>query len=108
MALHLGTEQNYSLGLLFIEHTEGDGMSFNPIAHVYVQRHSTHGYKGAEDAILITPQLMTEGEVDHQIDSLHRELDLIRDDAKSRLRRFYGRKLKPKSARRKAPSESPS
>jgi hypothetical protein len=56
---------------------------FTPFAHVCLQ---THG-QGKEGAILIGPQLMTPGEVDHHVDSLISDLEEVRKALKKKLAR---------------------
>jgi len=63
----------YSLGWIFLEEP-----LTSPIAKVFIKTRTTQQYRGHSELDFITPECMTAGEFDEQIDRLHRELEDIR------------------------------
>ena len=63
----------YSLDWIFLE-----SPSTPPIASIFVKTSTTKQYKGHNKLTFITPECMTAGEFDEQIDRLHAELEDIR------------------------------
>ena len=68
----------YSLDLMFLKSRQ-----HNPIAKIHLKTYTQGGYKGVNpDLIFITPECMTTGEFDAQIDRLHAELETIRKNGR--------------------------
>ena len=65
---------------------KGD-VPFTPYLHIYLPEHSS----GPEGRILLSPQLMTDKEIDESIDSLIMQLEKVRKTAKSKLKKEKAR-----------------
>jgi hypothetical protein len=63
---------------------KGD-LPFTPFLHIYLSEHSTEFGK-----ILLSPQLMTDKEIDESIDLLIMQLEKVRKMAKSKLKKSKG------------------
>ena len=59
---------------------DGDALSYPSFGHIYVKAYgsSPRGQSGRSDYVLLTPECMTQAELDEQIDRLIRELEQIR------------------------------
>jgi hypothetical protein len=76
----------YSLDWIFL-----DAPLTSPVAQVYVKTFTTHQYKGYDEHLFITPECMTPGELDEQIDRLHRELEEIRTAVRDKFANWHPR-----------------
>jgi hypothetical protein len=56
---------------------------FTPFLHIYLSEHASD----SEGRKLLSPQLMTDKEIDEAIDSLIRQLEKVRKKAKSKLKK---------------------
>lgn len=69
----------YSLDWIFLE-----SPSASPIASIFIKTSTTHQYKGYNKLTFITPQCLSAGEFDEQIDRLHAELEDIRKKVRNK------------------------
>ncbi len=76
----------YSLDWIFV-----DSPSTSPIASVYIKVSTTQKYEGYNKLEFITPECMTPGEFDEQIDRLHRELEDIRKAVQGKFAKWQPR-----------------
>lgn len=69
------------IGFFSIAPRKGD-LPFTPFAHIWLSQHS----EDAEGRILLSPQLVTDKEIDESVDRLIKQLEKARRKAKKDLR----------------------
>ena len=84
----------YRLGLYFRE-TKGPPRG-SPISHVYVRTPVRHGYPDAKDLVFLTPRELGPETIEHQIDTLIKELQTIKRQVRAKYE-AYSRKLADES-----------
>lgn len=90
----------HSLDLLFLGMPK-DALPGPALSHVSLKSWGRAEYKGVADVPLITPQCVSERELEYEIDRLHKELEVIRTAAKRKYaayRRLERRRFNKKSS----------
>ncbi len=84
-----------TFGYTIAKMKKSDRLPFNPVVHICLQNWSTP----SDGAPIVTPQLMTEGEIDWYVKALKDDLDSVGRKAKAALVRANTSTLKIASDR---------
>jgi hypothetical protein len=89
----------YTLDLLFLAPPE-DALAGPAVSHVSVKTWHKGGYEIEDEPSLLTPQCMGPSEIDHQINRLKDELEVIRTKAHKKYAAY--RRLEERRFRKRA------
>src|SRR3974390_1189604 len=98
----------YSLDLLFLsaKKRELESKFGPPISHIFVKSCSRADYKGFNKELLLTSRCLSVGELEHEIERLHEELEEIRAEAKRQYAKYYGKTVQAQESKKWPPSRS--
>ncbi len=74
----------FNLDLYFKTHKDDVALPPHPVAQIYVKNLVGHSYPDAEGMLFVTPQCINEGELEHELSRLEREIKEIRAKAKKK------------------------